>query len=93
MFDVVIVMQWSVAVCPMVVYLLKHLIHFVIDTKTVDTCFYTWRVSGIFDLAKFDLAKFAYSSHHLAKFAFLTPSTCRNTCQQFLCRKQNESNA
>jgi hypothetical protein len=25
-FDVVIVMQWSVAVCPMVVYLLKHLI-------------------------------------------------------------------
>jgi hypothetical protein len=30
------------AVCPVVVYLLKHLIHFVIDTKTVDTCFYTW---------------------------------------------------
>jgi hypothetical protein len=37
----------------MVVYLLKHLIHFVIDTKTVVTCFYTWKVSGIFDLAKF----------------------------------------
>jgi hypothetical protein len=54
MFAVVIVMQWSVAVCPMVVYLLKHLIHFVIDTKTVDTCLYTWMVSGIFDLAKFD---------------------------------------
>jgi hypothetical protein len=53
MFAVVIVMQWSVAVCPMVVYLPKHLIHFVIDTKTVDTCFYTWMVSGIFDLAKF----------------------------------------
>jgi hypothetical protein len=52
MFAVVIVMQWSIAVCPMVVYLLKHLIHFVIDTKTVDTCFYTW-MSGIFDLAKF----------------------------------------
>jgi hypothetical protein len=51
MFAVVIVMQWSVAVCPMVVY--KHLIHFVIDTKTVDTCFYTWMLSGIFDLAKF----------------------------------------
>jgi hypothetical protein len=33
----VIVMQWSVAVCPMVIYLLKHLIHFVIDAKTVDT--------------------------------------------------------
>jgi hypothetical protein len=33
-FAVVIVMQWSVAVCPMGVYLLKHLIHFVIDTKT-----------------------------------------------------------
>jgi hypothetical protein len=33
MFAVVIVMQWSVAGCPMVVYLLKHLIHFVIDTK------------------------------------------------------------
>jgi hypothetical protein len=34
MFAVVIVMQWSVAVCPIVVYLLKHLIHLVIDTKT-----------------------------------------------------------
>jgi hypothetical protein len=45
MFAVAIVMQWSVAVCPMVVYLLKHLIHFVtIDTKAVDTCFYTWMV-------------------------------------------------
>jgi hypothetical protein len=28
MFAVVIVMQWSVAVCPMVVYLLKHLVDF-----------------------------------------------------------------
>jgi hypothetical protein len=33
MFAVVIVRQWAVAVCPMVVYLLKHLIDFVIDTK------------------------------------------------------------
>jgi hypothetical protein len=53
MFAVVIVMQWSVAACPMVIYLLKHLIHFVIDAKTVDTCFNTWMESGIFDLAKF----------------------------------------
>jgi hypothetical protein len=53
MFAVVIVMQWSVAGCPMVVYLLKHLIHFVIDKKAADTCFYTWMVSGIFDLARF----------------------------------------
>jgi hypothetical protein len=53
MFAVVIVMQWSVTVCPMVVYLLKHLIHFCYRHKTVDTCFYTWMVSGIFDLAKF----------------------------------------
>jgi hypothetical protein len=53
MFALVIVMQWSEAVCPMVVYLLKNLIHCDIDTKTVDTCLYTWRVSGIFDLAKF----------------------------------------
>jgi hypothetical protein len=37
----------------MVVYFLKHLINFVIDTKTVDTCFYTWMVTGIFDLVKF----------------------------------------
>jgi hypothetical protein len=37
----------------MVVYFSNHLIHFVIDTKTVYTCFYTWMVSGIFDLAKF----------------------------------------
>jgi hypothetical protein len=37
----------------MVVSFLKHLIHFVIDTKTVDTIFYTWMASGIFDLAKF----------------------------------------
>jgi hypothetical protein len=36
----------------MVVCFLMHLIHFVIDTKTVDTCFYTWMVTGIFDLAK-----------------------------------------
>jgi hypothetical protein len=53
MFAVVIVMQWSVAVCPMVVYLLKYLIDFCYRHKTVDTCFYTWMVSGIFDLAKF----------------------------------------
>jgi hypothetical protein len=36
----------------MVIYFHMHLIHFVIDTKTVDTCFYTWMVTGIFDLAK-----------------------------------------
>jgi hypothetical protein len=36
-----------------VAYFLKHLVHFVIDTKPVDTSFYTWMVSGIFDLAKF----------------------------------------
>jgi hypothetical protein len=33
MFAVVIVMQWSVAICPKVVYLLRHLILFVIDAK------------------------------------------------------------
>jgi hypothetical protein len=33
MFAVVIVMQRSEAVCPMVVYFPKHLIHFVIDTN------------------------------------------------------------
>jgi hypothetical protein len=33
MFTVVIVMHWSEAVCPMVVYVLKRVIHFVIDTK------------------------------------------------------------
>jgi hypothetical protein len=55
-------MQWSEAVCPMVVYFPKHLIHFVIDTKTVDTCFYTWMVPGIFDLAKF--AFFILRKHH-----------------------------
>jgi hypothetical protein len=53
MFTVVIVIQWSEAVCPMVVYLRKALIHFVFDAKTVDTCFYTWIVTGIFDFAKF----------------------------------------
>jgi hypothetical protein len=62
MFAVVIVVQWSEAVCPMVVYLLKHLIRFVIGTKTVDTCFYTWMVSGIFDLAK--LAFFILCKYH-----------------------------
>jgi hypothetical protein len=41
MFAVVRVMQWSEAVCPMVVYFLKHLIQFVIDAKTVDTRFYS----------------------------------------------------
>jgi hypothetical protein len=59
MFAIVIVMQRSVAVCPMVVYLLMHLIHFVFGTKTVDTCLYTWMVSGIFDLAKFAFSFFA----------------------------------
>jgi hypothetical protein len=52
MFAVCIVMQWSEAVCPMVVYIREHFVHFVIDTKPVDTCFYTWTVSGTFDLAK-----------------------------------------
>jgi hypothetical protein len=70
MFAVVIVRQWSVAVCPMVVYLLKHLIHFVIDTKTVDTCFYTWMVSEIFGLAKF--AIFILRKYHF-------DSLCWNT--------------
>jgi hypothetical protein len=55
-------MQWSAVVCPIVVYFLKHFIHFVVDTKTVDTCFYTWMVSGIFDLAKF--AFFNLRKHH-----------------------------
>jgi hypothetical protein len=54
----------------MVVYFLKHLIHFVIDAKTFDTCFYTWMVSGIFDLAKFEsfiLRKYLFFSllHYL----------------------------
>jgi hypothetical protein len=51
-FAVLIVMQWLGAVCTTVVSFLKHLIHFVTDTKTVDTCFYSSMVSGIFDLAK-----------------------------------------
>jgi hypothetical protein len=48
-------MQWSEAVYPIVVDFLKHLIHFFIDTKPVDTCFYAHTTSGIFYLAKFAL--------------------------------------
>jgi hypothetical protein len=38
----------------MVVYFLKHLIHFVfvIDATPVNTCFYTRTTYGIFNLAK-----------------------------------------
>jgi hypothetical protein len=52
----------------MVVYFLKHLIHFVIDTKTVDTCLYTWMVSGIFDLAEF--AFFILRKYHFVSLLY-----------------------
>jgi hypothetical protein len=50
----------------MLIYFLKHLLHFVIDTKTVDTCLYTWMVSGIFDLAKF--AFFILRKYHFLHY-------------------------
>jgi hypothetical protein len=53
MFAVVIVDAMVRSSLPHVDLFLEDLIPFVIDTKTVDTCLYTWMVSGIFDLAKF----------------------------------------
>jgi hypothetical protein len=52
----------------MVVYFLKHVIHFVVEAKPVDTCFYARTTSGILNLAKF--AFFVLRKYHLISLLY-----------------------